>query len=477
MIKKVILSLLVCLVAAGFSTAATPSWIGSVDSLMTAGEFSQASQLMKRLPKGERRRCEVQIDSLNTIMERIRKDFNMTPEQGLSLIRERVPDVTTDQVERWKSARKIEYMTIDGREWWFRKSVRNLWLLAEEFKATQQADAAEDLAARRAMYLEAMATPADAHGCRDPRRVTVTFWLDVNADAVPAGEILRVWMPWPYENMRQHNIKMLSSNRPVTYSEGTRHHTVYMEATAVKGQPTHFEYTFAYDVSERHIAQQDLLAMLEPYNTSDPDYIYYTGNDGPHIQITDDLRALAREIVGDETNPVLQAAMVYRWISRSFPWAGAREYSTIKNMPHYVLLNKHGDCGQVTLLYISLVRSLGIPARWESGWWIEPGAENWHDWAETYFEGIGWVPTDQSYGRSSIDTPLDTYYASGIDLYRMASNEAVGDPLSPAKKYIRSETVDFQPGEVEWKGGNLYYDHWKSHLRVDSMEKIIPANR
>ena len=71
-----------------------------------------------------------------------------------------------------------------------------------------------------------------------------------------------------------------------------------------------------------------------------------------------------------------------------------------------------------------------------------------------------------------MDTPLENYYISGLDLYRMASNEGVGDRLSPPKTYIRSETVDFQPGEVEWRGGNLYYDHWHSHLTVHGVTPV-----
>jgi hypothetical protein len=54
----------------------------------------------------------------------------------------------------------------------------------------------------------------------------------------------------------------------------------------------------------------------------------------------------------------------------------------------------------------------------------------------------------------------------------MASNEGVGDKLSPAKTYIRSETVDFQPGEVEWRKGNLFYDKRNSHLKVNSITPI-----
>lgn len=460
------------LMAIAMTAVAQTNWVSKVEDMMDRGEFLKAEQFMKSLPKGVRVSEEVRIDSLNTIMGRIRKDFTMTPEEGLKLIKAKMPNVTQEQIAKWKRDSKIEYMVIDGKEWWFRKSVRNLWLLADELKEDHDAEKWDTYNTRRRYYLEAMQSPADANGLRDWRHIVVRFYLDVNADAIPAGETLRVWMPFPYQNLRQRNIKLESSNYPVTYSEGSKHHTVYMEAKTEKGKPTHFEYTFSYDVAERHIAQDDLLAMLEPYDKNSAEYKEFTGNYPPHIVITDDTRALAREIVEGETNPVLQASKIFNWISSRYPWAGAREYSTIKNMPEYVMANGHGDCGQVALMYITLVRSLGIPARWESGWMLHPDEINWHDWAETYFEGIGWVPTDQSFGRSAVGTPMNNYYATGIDVYRMASNEAIGDKLSPEKKFIRSETVDFQPGEVEWRKGNLYYDTWKSHLEVKSITKI-----
>lgn len=467
--KFLLLAIFIC---TSLVAGAQENWLQQVEEMIDQGEFKKAQTLMNNLPKKVRAEQEVRIDSLNTIMERIRKDFNMTPSDGVRLIREKMPSATDEQIAKWKRNRKIEYMIIDGQEWWFRKSIRNLWLLADELSEKHDEDKMTTYNTRRKYYLEAMQSSADKNGLRDWRHVNITFTLDVDADVVPAGETLRVWMPFPYENLRQKNIKLESSNRPVTMSEGSKHHTVYMEATAVKGQKTHFEYTFSYDVAERHIAQDDLLAMLEPYDVNAADYKEYTGNQPPHIIITDDMRALARQIVGEEDNPVKQASLIFDYISRTYPWAGAREYSTIRNIPDYVLENGHGDCGQVTLLYISLVRSLGIPARWESGWMIHPGEVNWHDWAETYFEGIGWVPTDQSFGRSAVDTPMNNYYTTGIDLYRMASNETIGDRLSPEKKYIRSETVDFQPGEVEWRKGNLYYDKWDSHLEVNSITKI-----
>ncbi|MBQ0114576.1 MAG: transglutaminase domain-containing protein [Bacteroidales bacterium] len=452
-------------------SAVTPQWQDSVDKLIAHGEFAKAEKLMKSLPSKERKNDAVRIDSLKTIMQRIRNDFTITPEQGCKMIRERMPSATDSQIENWKNTQKLEVMNIDGQEWWFRKSIRNLWLLADEFAEEHAADKNESYDVRRKYFLDAMKSCPDANNVRNWTHVNLTFTLDVDADAVPAGEKLRVWMPFPYENVRQRNIKMESSNRDFVYSEGSKHHTVYMEAIAEKGKPTHFEYTFSYEVGERHISKQDMLALLEPYNKNSETYKRFTMNEPPHMTISDAISKKAKEIVGDETNPIEQASKIYMWISRSFPWAGAREYSTIPNMADYVVSIGHGDCGQVALLYISLCRSLGIPARWESGWFTAPGEVGWHDWAETYFEGIGWVSTDPSFGRNAVDTPMADYYTSGLDIYRLATNETIGDVLSPAKTFIRSETVDFQAGEVEWKGGNLFYDKWDSNLKVNSYDK------
>ncbi len=48
----------------------------------------------------------------------------------------------------------------------------------------------------------------------------------------------------------------------------------------------------------------------------------------------------------------------------------------------------------------------------------------------------------------------------------MIVNNDYGCPFYPAKQFPRSETVDFQRGEVEWAGGNLYFDQWRWKLEV-----------
>ena len=59
------------------------------------------------------------------------------------------------------------------------------------------------------------------------------------------------------------------------------------------------------------------------------------------------------------------------------------------------------------------------------------------------------------------------FFLGGIDAYRYYVNEDFSGNFFPAKNHLRSETVDFQRGEVEWKGENLYFGRWKGKMKVE----------
>ena len=121
---------------------------------------------------------------------------------------------------------------------------------------------------------------------------------------------------------------------------------------------------------------------------------------------------------------------------------------------------------------MSLTTIMAIPAHFQSGFMMHPNAWNLHDWAEVYFEGIGWVPVDQSFGIPSYasNDKEKMFFLGGIDSWRMIVNNDYGMKLSPEKKYPRSETVDFQRGEVEWKEGNLYFDQWSYNMDIEYLD-------
>jgi transglutaminase-like putative cysteine protease len=242
-----------------------------------------------------------------------------------------------------------------------------------------------------------------------------------------------------------------------------------MEAKATKGVPLIFNVSYSYKSYGQHL--YTALQQALSYDKNAPLYQEFTSEQLPHICFTENVRHLADSIIGDEENPFNIVRKIYYWFSNNIPWAGALEYSIIPNIPEYVLQNRRGDCGMQTFLFMSLLRYKGIPVRWQSGWKVPPYGKNLHDWCEVYFEGPGWVPVDISYGlQYSNDPRIKDFYISGIDSYRLIVNDGVAGKLYPAKRFLRSEPYDFQRGEVEWRGGNLYFDKWNYEMKITYKE-------
>jgi transglutaminase-like putative cysteine protease len=208
--------------------------------------------------------------------------------------------------------------------------------------------------------------------------------------------------------------------------------------------------------------------MIKPYDRTSSLYKKYTSGEPPQICFTEKIKQVADSITGSEENPAEIVRKIYYWINQNIQWAGALEYSIMTDIPEYVLKNMRGDCGMQTFLFMSMLRYKGIPVKWQSGWMMPPDSENLHDWCEVYFEGSGWIPVDISYGlQYSENLKTKEFYLSGIDSYRLIINDGISGTLYPPKKFIRSEPYDFQRGEVEWSGGNLYFDKWNYSMKIE----------
>lgn len=410
----------------------------------------------------------LETDSAEAIHQRLLRDFPDCYEVGAAKLIDAYPGMTVDSICDFVDKHYVEVMEVDGERRMFRKAARNLALLNPNLNGgwTNRGCSASP---QRLSYADTTIKAAARHGGIDPgHRVRLRFVVDVPYDPALQGDSLRVWMPYPIESARQGDITLVATSQPdyvISTPEQSVHRTIYMQAPVAEGDTTHFEYEVELTTRGMYYTPEYIQQHIKPYDQTKADYIKYTAFDGPHYVKLD---SLARQIVGDETNPYLQSEMVYDYIVRRYPWAGAREYSTIECIPRYVIDEGHGDCGQVALLYISLMRSLGVPARWESGWMLHPGEKNYHDWAEVYYEGVGWVPVDVSFGRytGSDDQQIQRFYSTGIDSYRFATNTGIGGAFYPPKRYIRSETVDCQAGEVECSRGNLFYPAWDSSLQI-----------
>ncbi len=460
--------------------AATGIQIDEVIARIDAGQFAEAQARIDAalrtdsLDAETRRALEFQRER----MRRIRLDFPITETQVKQRLRERIPDLRDDEFARGKASNRLEHYVIDGEPYYFTRSVSNLFRLEPEAAARRappvKPPVSGPMESANAYHLEALreARATGRHSVA-PRRVRVTQSLIVNADAVPAGETLRAWIPFPRALPGQQEGLRVLASQPAAHRiapESTLQRTVYLEQPAKAGEPTKF--SISYEVTVFGQAYLPEPAKVEPLRgdalvAKHPELAAHLGERPPHIAFSDDIRAFSQQVVGDETNPYLIARKLFAAVDR-IPWAGAREYSTITNISDHALHAGHADCGQQTLLLMTLLRLNGIPARWQSGMVFSDGDyDNLHDWGWFYLAPYGWMPMDVTTGRfmdagevTAKDPGVEWFYFGGLDAYRLAFNDDYGTQFVPPKQHFRSETVDSQRGDVEWSGGNLYFDQW-----------------
>lgn len=408
-------------------------------------------------------------------MRRILLDFKLDADAVKARLRKQIPDLSDAEFAKWDAAGLLEKQVIDGRTLYFNRAPGNLFRLSEEARARRKDPAPFNDGPNEVLndHHRAIRAAAVRTGATSvlPMREEVTQTLTVKADAVPAGETLRAWLPFPRDIKGQQEDVRLVAHEPgafATKPSDAMQRTVYLEQKAVAGKPTVFAVTWQatlygrdFHIDPSKVERTPITPSLKPF----------VEERAPHIVFTDAMRAYSKKVVGDETNPYRIAQKLFAAVD-TIPWAGAREYSTISNIGDYTLHAGHGDCGEQTLLLITLLRLNGIPARWQSGWMFSDGTyNNIHDWGQVYLAPYGWVPVDVTFGRLSGDPQLEYFYLGGLDAYRVAFNDDFSQPFVPAKRFPRSETVDSQRGEVEWKGGNLYFDQWDydfSWHRIDA---------
>jgi len=450
-----------------------------IDALIEKGEFNKAErQINTLIGSGNLSESEIwDLTARKEIMDRIRLDFNKDLDDILPQIQKYYPDVKNSQLQAWEASCALEMRIIDGEKRYFYNAAPNLFRIDPEARAVKKEkdkSGPDSLDETLNRIIPKIVEEARKSGKNilDPVRMRLNYTVALKTDEIPAGEIVRCWMPFPREgHARQTSIKLISTSEKEYIIADKTHlqRSLYMEKETIAGEPTVFNIVFEISGHpEIYLLKEE---DIKPYNKESELYREFTAERETHIIFTPEIKALSEKIVGDETNPLKIARKLFTYISDHYPWASALEYSTIPNIPSYVIENRSGDCGQVTLLLLTLCRYNGIPARWQSGWMLHPGEVNLHDWGELYFEGIGWVPVDQSFGRRHFSDPeLDLFYLGGMDPYRLIVNDDYSTPLYPSKTWLRSETVDFQRGEMEWRGGNIYFNRWTRKMEVEYLE-------
>ncbi|MFP4524040.1 MAG: transglutaminase domain-containing protein [Candidatus Woesearchaeota archaeon] len=145
------------------------------------------------------------------------------------------------------------------------------------------------------------------------------------------------------------------------------------------------------------------------------------------IDITPEMRSLAADIAGDERDLFRVLARLASWTREHVEYNLSTTAVEASKPSSWVLENRQGVCDEITNLFISFSRSLGIPARFVSGLAYTDSPEfedSWgaHGWAEVYIPGAGWVPFDVTYGQLGWVDATHVVFHHDVDSGKYASS-------------------------------------------------------
>lgn len=276
------------------------------------------------------------------------------------------------------------------------------------------------------------------------RSFEFTYRVHVPASEQPTGAV-RLWLPLPQAD-RYQDVRSLSIESPVEYSLGAD--PEYKNKFALFN-PTAQQATSGFDVTvhfvatrrEHKVALQNVAlksasadfssdAMLRRY--LEPDKL---------VPLNGTIAELAKEHTSSDMTPLEKARSIYEYVVSTMRYDKSGE-GWGRGDAVWACTSKRGNCTDFHSLFIGMMRSSGIPARFEIGFPLPEGKSEgdipgYHCWAEFYVSGIGWIPVDASeawknpakhdyfFGAHDVNRVFFTY---GRDI--RLSSEQKGDPLN-----------------------------------------------
>ncbi len=438
---------------------------------IVAGDLRGAEQEIRR--KLERKDLKPDyIDRLLFELERIRRlrlEYNIVEEDAFRKFREEIPDLTRDEFRELMSRGKLDYRVVDGEIRFFKHFIFNFFKLNKDWgkrrarKEDEKREKARKLLFKHQDKIRELAEYRGG-GYVFPIKFRLLHKVTINPGVVPVGEKVRVWIPFPRRCDLQPEIRFISASDKYYLShEYSPQRTIYFEATVEENRSLEFWVEYEYTVYGYYRKIDP--SKVEPYDKGNDIYVRYTTEQPPHIVFTPRLEKLAKEITLGENNPYLRAKKIFKWIISNITYNLPYEYSLYDCIPEFVYSERRGDCGMQALLFITLCRIAGIPARWQSGWYMNPIRHSMHDWAQFYIEPYGWLYADPSFG-GSMPQERKEFYIGNIDHFRFVANGDISTQFDPPKRYFRSDPVDNQRGEIETDRDNLYYDKWRYEMKI-----------
>ncbi|QJB57280.1 transglutaminase-like domain-containing protein [Pseudodesulfovibrio sp. zrk46] len=273
---------------------------------------------------------------------------------------------------------------------------------------------------------------------------TVTMQFDMSEQ--PKGEEIKLWVPYPVsdENQTITNVRINGDYiESAVYTDNKfQVPMLFMRWDKNNAAKT---ATFSYDVERKEITRDKLPTTEAQWDPRDYKIYLEPTRLGP---IDGQVKALADSITKGETTIVDKAKAIYDWMCEN-TYRNPETRGCGEGDVCLLIKDPGGKCGDLSSLFIALLRASGVPSREVFGIRqaknMQQDITKWqHCWAEFYVPGYGWVPADPAdvrkmmlkYDLKLTDSKTDEYrdyYWGGIDPYRIKLSEGRDLKLTPAQ--------------------------------------------
>lgn len=401
------------------------------------------------------------------IIERLSDDYPFTKEQAIAAAQALVPDFSVAEFETLEQDGHINWIYVDGTPRYFGRYFNSLIKTDAEYARRAGVPFGGD---QIECETRAKAVAQMIETGRAANRICIRASVRIKDDFFHPDEFVRVHLPIPCACPEQSQIKILSLDPPtgVAAAEDAAQRTVCWEEIMTENHSFTVEYSYVYTAKYHDITK------IQPDNTQPS---FDTHEQPPHIVFTPYIRELTQMLTAGLKTPLEKARAIYDFISLHVKYTFMPSYFCLERIAESCAQNQKGDCGVMALLFITLCRCAGIPARWQSGLNVRPGFCGAHDWTMFYIAPYGWLFADPSFGTGAVrrgDEAMRRFYFGNLDPFRMAANNEFQADFTPAKQWWRADPYDNQLGEIETTHRGLRYFEYERTKELISFTPVEP---
>lgn len=236
------------------------------------------------------------------------------------------------------------------------------------------------------------------------------------------SELARVWWVDPAVGQGQQLLCTDSTVAPVrSYVDRQANHIHY---AVLRNPPAGFTVNYKLRLSQ--VSPPSVFAFRRG---GDPEARRWL-RDERFLRQSRSIVELATRVGGLRANRVEQLHRVFRYVASVFSYASPVRERGVERLD---LKSPKGDCGEMSALFVTLCRALGIPARPETGFVLVNGtAAKEHAWASVRHASGSWYDIDTQYASLEASAVgADMYFLRRPDL-RVSFSRGYNLPLRPA---------------------------------------------